>query len=121
MVGNRACSERIASDSTVPSPTPASNSRSAGGAGCRLPSSSENPVGDLGLLAAGRDEQQIFLPVVEEPESGRRDVGRDSRAIDGLGRGRLVLRRRRPGPLLRYKAPDLLTRPVRTLFTHTTP
>ncbi len=29
-----------------------------------------NPVGDLGLLAAGRDEQQVFLPVVEEPETG---------------------------------------------------
>ena len=29
-----------------------------------------NPVGDFGLLAAGRDEQQVFLPVVEEPETG---------------------------------------------------
>src|SRR6201997_5781740 len=41
MVGKRACSERITRDSTVPSPTPASNSLSAGGDGCRLESSSE--------------------------------------------------------------------------------
>ena len=31
-----------------------------------------NPAGDFGLLAAGRDEQQIFLAVVEKPEAGRR-------------------------------------------------
>src|SRR5712664_1031239 len=41
MVGKRACSARITRDSTVPSPTPASKIRSAGGVGCRLPSSSE--------------------------------------------------------------------------------
>src|SRR5260221_12545368 len=41
MVGKRACSARITRDKTVPSPTPASKIRSAGGAGCRLPSSSE--------------------------------------------------------------------------------
>src|SRR5215470_14084037 len=41
MVGKRACSARITRDSTVPSPTPASNSRSAGGDGCRLDNSSE--------------------------------------------------------------------------------
>src|SRR6266446_1203918 len=41
MVGKRACSARITRDSTVPSPTPASKTRSAGGVGCRLPSSSE--------------------------------------------------------------------------------
>src|SRR5216684_3943711 len=41
MVGKRACSARITRDSTVPSPTPASKIRSAGGIGCRLPSSSE--------------------------------------------------------------------------------
>src|SRR5258705_11246896 len=41
MVGKRACSDRITRDSTVPSPTPASKIRSAGGVGCRLPSSSE--------------------------------------------------------------------------------
>src|SRR5580704_17213413 len=41
MVGKRACSARITRDSTVPSPTPASKIRSAGGDGCRLPSSSE--------------------------------------------------------------------------------
>src|SRR5579863_5226835 len=41
MVGKRACSARITRDNTVPSPTPASKTRSAGGAGCRLPSSRE--------------------------------------------------------------------------------
>src|SRR6202171_6778814 len=41
MVGKRAWTARITRDSTVPSPTPASKMRSAGGAGCRLPSSSE--------------------------------------------------------------------------------
>jgi hypothetical protein len=41
MVGKRACSLRITCDSTVPSPTPASNRRSAGGDGCRFDSSSE--------------------------------------------------------------------------------
>src|SRR3981081_3225704 len=42
MVGKRACSARITRDSTVPSPTPASKIRSAGGGGCRVPSSREN-------------------------------------------------------------------------------
>ena len=32
-------------------------------------------IGDLGLLAAGRDEQEILLPVVEEPEARRRPIG----------------------------------------------
>src|SRR5229473_2157366 len=41
MVGKRACSARITRESTVPSPTPASKIRSAGGVGCRLPSSRE--------------------------------------------------------------------------------
>src|SRR5579872_6742711 len=41
MVGKRACSARSTRDSTVPSPTPASKIRSAGGVGCKLPSSSE--------------------------------------------------------------------------------
>src|SRR5258707_12153853 len=41
MVGKRACSDRITRDSTVPSPTPASKIRRAGGGGCRLASSSE--------------------------------------------------------------------------------
>ena len=37
-----------------------------------------NPVGDFGLLAAGRDEQQIFLPVVEEPEARRHGCRRNA-------------------------------------------
>src|SRR4029079_19203544 len=51
MVGKRACTARITLDSTVPSPTPASKMRSAGGAGCRLPSSSEMrlPTSDFSL------------------------------------------------------------------------
>ena len=33
-----------------------------------LPSSSADPLGDHPLLAAGVDEQQVFLPVLEEAE-----------------------------------------------------
>src|SRR5882757_5329270 len=40
MWGKRPCIARITRASTVPSPTPASNTRSAGGRGCRLDSSS---------------------------------------------------------------------------------
>src|SRR5579885_1787860 len=40
MVGKRSCIERMTRDSTVPSPTPASNRRTAGGRGWMLPSSS---------------------------------------------------------------------------------
>src|SRR5712671_3079919 len=36
MVGKRACSARITRDKTVPSPTPASKIRSAGGVGCAV-------------------------------------------------------------------------------------
>ena len=43
-------------------------------------------VADLGLLAAGRDEQQILLPVVEEPEARRRDGVGGGRAVQRLGR-----------------------------------
>ena len=39
MVGKRSCIERITRASTVPSPTPASNTRTAGGRGWMLPSS----------------------------------------------------------------------------------
>src|SRR5262249_43374811 len=42
-------------------------------------------VGDLGLLAAGRDEQEIFLPIVEEAEARRRDA---RRSCAGGGRRR---------------------------------
>jgi hypothetical protein len=59
-----------------------------------------NPVGDFGLLAAGRDEQQVFLPVVEEPEPGRDDVGYDRCTVDRLGaRGSFGLRGGLHGPM----------------------
>jgi hypothetical protein len=59
-------------------------------------------VGDLGLLAAGRDEQEIFLPVVEEAEARRRR-GRlrlaARRAARARGLGPVLRRgRRRPDP-----------------------
>ena len=45
-----------------------------------------DPVADLGLLAAGRDEQQVFLAVVEESEARRRDgVGGSGRAVQRFG------------------------------------
>jgi hypothetical protein len=40
-----------------------------------------DPVADLGLLAAGRDEQQVFLAVVEESEARRRDGVGAARAV----------------------------------------
>ena len=40
MCGKRSCIERITRTSTEPSPTPASNTRTAGGRGWMLPSSS---------------------------------------------------------------------------------
>ena len=52
----------------MPSPTPASNTRTAGGRGWMLASSSATRLRDHPLLAAGVDEQQIFLPIVEEAE-----------------------------------------------------
>ena len=54
--------------STVPSPMPASNRRRAGGRGWMLASSMPDALGDHPLLAAGRDEQQVFLAVVVEAE-----------------------------------------------------
>ena len=67
-----------------------------------------NPVGDLGLFAAGRDEQQIFLAVVEEAEARRRDarpgggvLGR--RRWDGLQLGR-------PGRMREEKGAHLVER-----------
>src|SRR5216684_4626458 len=112
MVGKRACTARITRDSTVPSPTPASKIRSAGGDGCRLPSSSEIRLATFGLLAAGRDEQEIFLPVVEKPETRRRDVGRGKRGIgrpEGHRRCRSL--RRQAGPMLGQIGADLVERP----------
>ena len=42
-------------------------------------------VADLGLLAAGRDEQQVFLAVVEESEARRRDGVGGGRAVQRFG------------------------------------
>ena len=46
-----------------------------------------DPVGDLGLFAAGRDEQQIFLAVVEEAEARRRHVCGGARRLGPPGAG----------------------------------
>src|SRR5882672_3842181 len=68
-----------------------------------------NPVCDLGLLAAGRDEQEIFLPVVEKPEAGGRCVGRGGGAVDRLcGRRRPAWRGRRRATILRQIGADLV-------------
>src|SRR5512143_2250493 len=54
MVGKRSCILRMTRDSTVPSPTPASNTRTAGGRGCRLASS--RPT----RLAISHFSEQVF-------------------------------------------------------------
>ena len=54
-------------------------------------------VADLGLLAAGRDEQQVFLPVVEEAKTRRRDVRRSGGAIDRPCRRQMSILRWRRG------------------------
>jgi hypothetical protein len=36
--------------------------------GFDMPKLPIDPCGDFPLLAAGRDEQKVFLPVVEKPE-----------------------------------------------------
>ena len=54
MVGKRSCIVRITRASTVPSPTPASNTRTAGGRGCRLASS--RPT----RLAISHFSEQVF-------------------------------------------------------------
>ena len=59
---------RITRVSTVPSPTPASNRRTAGGRGWMLAELQGDALGDHPLLAAGVDEHQVFLAVVEEAE-----------------------------------------------------
>ena len=83
---------RITRVSTEPSPTPASNTRTAGGRGWMMRELFGDAVRDLPFLAAGVDEQQIFLPVVEEAEialriavCGRR-CGRQRRRRRGAGR-----------------------------------
>ena len=50
-------------------------------------------VRDLPLLAAGIDEQQIFLPVVEEAEVARRIAVRQRRRGDGRRQRRARLAR----------------------------
>src|SRR6185437_14957541 len=54
-----------------------------------------NPVGDLGLLAAGGHEQEILLPVVEESESGRRYIRSRKGAVAGFRLDRRLARYRR--------------------------
>ena len=69
----------------MPSPTPASNRRSAGGRGWMLASSRPTRLGHHPLFAAGVDEQQVLLPVVEEAEIVLRvaRAGRSGRHGDG--------------------------------------
>src|ERR1700722_18400559 len=55
-------------------------------------------IGDLGLLAASRDEQEILLPIIEEPEPGGGDIRLRlaARCADkARGRWRVQSRRRR--------------------------
>src|ERR1700742_4988419 len=60
MVGNRACSARITRDSTVPSPTPASKIRSAGGVGCKPPSSREIRLATSVFSLQGETNNRYF-------------------------------------------------------------
>ncbi len=79
---------RITRVSTEPSPTPASNTRTAGGLRMNMRELFGDAVRDLPFLAAGIDEQQIFLPVVEEAEIALRIAGlaRRGRAAERGGR-----------------------------------
>ena len=70
---------RMTRSSTVPSPTPASNRRNAGGRGWMLASSSETRCATTHFSRAGVDEQQVLLPVVEEAEVLLRIVRRRRR------------------------------------------
>src|SRR5215467_2322468 len=96
MCGKRSCIARSTRSITVPSPTPASNMRTAGvGDGTvMLRVLERDAIGDDPLFAAGVDEQEILLPVVEEAEvalwivvAGRHQgVGR-CRDSEGRGQG----------------------------------
>ena len=89
---------RSTRSSTVPSPTPASNIRTAGGRGWMLASSSADAVRHHPFLAAGIDKQQIFLAVVEEAEIALRALaGRGGARRGGGPPG--SRRHRRSGPV----------------------
>src|SRR6187401_1810796 len=90
MLGNRSCIERSERTSTEPSPTPASNTRTAGGRGWMLPSSSAT------RLATTHFSEQVFLPVIEETEialrilRARRDRDRPVGALRRAQRSRAL-------------------------------
>jgi len=63
-------------DSTVPSPTPASNSRSGGGDGCSVDQFERARLAISVFSLQVETEQQIFLAVVEKRKTRRRKVGR---------------------------------------------
>ena len=69
-------------------------------------------MGDLGLLAAGRDEQEIFLPIVEEAEAGRGRVRLRlaARRGDEAGQACGPWRGLQRGPAYGQKGADLLQR-----------
>ncbi len=67
-MGNRACIARIRWDKTVPSPTPASNTLSAGGSGADVDQFGRRSLGDGPFLVTGGHEGEILLTVVVEAE-----------------------------------------------------
>jgi hypothetical protein len=66
-------------------------------------------IGDLGLLAASRDEQEILLPVVEEPEPRRGHIRLRlaARCADKAGGGSRFLLGRGRRPAYRQIGSDL--------------
>jgi hypothetical protein len=66
-------------------------------------------IGDLGLLAASRDEQEILLPVVEEPEprGGHIRLRLAARCADKAGGGSRFLLGRGRRPAYRQVGSDL--------------
>src|SRR5215468_899915 len=103
MVGKRACSARITRDSTVPSPTPASNSRSAGGDGCSVDNSSEIRLAISVFSLQVDTNKRYFCRLSKKRKPGgamsaaevTRAAGEDAAAADPLpldGAGRCSLR-----------------------------
>jgi hypothetical protein len=88
MVGNRACTTRITRDSTVP--TPASKIRSAGGAGCRLPSSSEIRLPTSVFSLQVETNSRYFCRLSKNRKPGGATVLAAAAPFSGLVEGKLV-------------------------------
>ena len=87
MWAKRSCMARITRTSTVPSPTPASKTRTAGGRGWIWASSSETRLATSHFSLQVLTKSRYFLPIVEEAEIALR--------VAQLGRRRGRKRRKR--------------------------